>query len=894
MSRLPTPGGDNGNWGTILNDYLSQTHKADGTLKDNTVTSNTIAPNSITNTAIATDAVTATSIADGSITETLLDTTVQAKLNQSAPTWATLSGKPTVIASGSDQATARASIGAQAEDTDLTAIAGLTSAANKLPYATGAGTWALTDVTGFARTQLAAANALTARSVISAAGKNDIGANVLDDYSAVADGITDDRAAFISADSAAISTGLPIIVKKGIYKISSSITIASPLLLMPGAVIKPANASVVSLAGGIVNTGLYQVIDMSLNGVVVVYKTDVYHPAWWGPVGTTDDSATWNKMLVSASYLPTRQAISVPVGDNKLWQIELNNVHLEGMGRTRRIIPAEGAVAGDPVVSNTGFILKLLGSATIDGVQIDTNNVDGIVGVYWVGNRCWINNSWVKPTGVGSVGVWAYVSGGSLTPKVSNTWVEGNGASTSGTGIRFESADGELSNTTVAYCDVGIELKKGSTVLNTIHIWECNTGIIGIWASHTRLSNCYIETNFGWGATFSNTNSLVVDKGTRFWKNGTVVVGTGGLRIQGGTGTNKSKDCLINSLFDDNVGIGFKLEDTVRTRGEISFVSSEAIAGNTALTTNGVVVDSTSSGTDLTIIAPSFSSQSGGYAPWVGSAFTNASSNSIIDLGGRIINMNPRGRNLASDGDFAVPALWTDIPFGVVLSTEQKDIGARSLKVIGQSRQVWLLRTPWGGGNPTYGVISVKPGQVLKLSAKLFRHASNGATSGIYWNATFSDASGINSTSTVDNYVAQTAYSLGSWADIAPQTFTVPSGYSQVNFSFKTTGSVGANDAFYIDSLSIEEIGGNGFFTGTGTLDFGSVAAQSQVDLTITVTGAVLGDAVALGIPTAAITAGIAFTAWASAANTITIRAHNYTAAALDPASGVFKATVVR
>ena len=72
MSRLPTPGGDNGNWGTILNDYLSQTHKADGTLKDNTVTSNTIAPNSITNTAIATDAVTATSIADGSITETLL------------------------------------------------------------------------------------------------------------------------------------------------------------------------------------------------------------------------------------------------------------------------------------------------------------------------------------------------------------------------------------------------------------------------------------------------------------------------------------------------------------------------------------------------------------------------------------------------------------------------------------------------------------------------------------------------------------------------------------------------------------------------------------------------------------------------------------------------------
>ncbi|HUD20872.1 MAG TPA: hypothetical protein VMQ44_02285 [Candidatus Saccharimonadales bacterium] len=33
MSRLPTPGGDSGTWGTILNDYLSVEHNADGTLK---------------------------------------------------------------------------------------------------------------------------------------------------------------------------------------------------------------------------------------------------------------------------------------------------------------------------------------------------------------------------------------------------------------------------------------------------------------------------------------------------------------------------------------------------------------------------------------------------------------------------------------------------------------------------------------------------------------------------------------------------------------------------------------------------------------------------------------------------------------------------------------------
>lgn len=33
MARLPQPGGDQGSWGDILNDYLSQSHNADGTLK---------------------------------------------------------------------------------------------------------------------------------------------------------------------------------------------------------------------------------------------------------------------------------------------------------------------------------------------------------------------------------------------------------------------------------------------------------------------------------------------------------------------------------------------------------------------------------------------------------------------------------------------------------------------------------------------------------------------------------------------------------------------------------------------------------------------------------------------------------------------------------------------
>lgn len=33
MARLPTPGGDSGNWGTILNEYLKVAHKTDGDLR---------------------------------------------------------------------------------------------------------------------------------------------------------------------------------------------------------------------------------------------------------------------------------------------------------------------------------------------------------------------------------------------------------------------------------------------------------------------------------------------------------------------------------------------------------------------------------------------------------------------------------------------------------------------------------------------------------------------------------------------------------------------------------------------------------------------------------------------------------------------------------------------
>lgn len=80
MARLPQPGSDNGTWGEILNDFLSQAHHSDGTIKD------------------------------GSVSESALSSTAQTKLNAVAgtPDWSVITNKPAAVTNLSSELAAKA------------------------------------------------------------------------------------------------------------------------------------------------------------------------------------------------------------------------------------------------------------------------------------------------------------------------------------------------------------------------------------------------------------------------------------------------------------------------------------------------------------------------------------------------------------------------------------------------------------------------------------------------------------------------------------------------------------------------------------------------------------------------------------------------------------------
>lgn len=100
-----------------------------------------------------------------------------------------------------------------------------------------------------------------------------------------------------------------------------------------------------------------------------------------------------------------------------------------------------------------------------------------------------------------------------------------------------------------------------------------------------------------------------------------------------------------------------------------------------------------------------------------------------------------------------------------------------------------------------------------------------------------------------------------------------------------------SNNAFY--ELLNESSPVTHTFNVTATLDFPSIAAAGTQTLTVNCPGVGVNDIVAMSLP-ATVNAGVVYDARVSAANTISVRASNITAAAIDPAAGFFNFLVLK
>lgn len=97
----------------------------------------------------------------------------------------------------------------------------------------------------------------------------------------------------------------------------------------------------------------------------------------------------------------------------------------------------------------------------------------------------------------------------------------------------------------------------------------------------------------------------------------------------------------------------------------------------------------------------------------------------------------------------------------------------------------------------------------------------------------------------------------------------------------------------FVDAQGAASTGHNPHTIASAVLDFPSVAAAGQAELTVDVDGAAVGDPVVVGAP-AALEAGLVVGGRVSAADVVTVRVTNVTAAPIDPASATWKVAVVK
>jgi len=102
------------------------------------------------------------------------------------------------------------------------------------------------------------------------------------------------------------------------------------------------------------------------------------------------------------------------------------------------------------------------------------------------------------------------------------------------------------------------------------------------------------------------------------------------------------------------------------------------------------------------------------------------------------------------------------------------------------------------------------------------------------------------------------------------------------------------NDFLFYTNNSSQRFTINHGIRQDATINFPSTSASSSSDQNITVTNAVIGDVVSLGIPNSTVLSNVFYMAWVSAANTVTVRLINFSNVSVNPDPATFKVFVTK
>jgi hypothetical protein len=226
--------------------------------------------------------------------------------------------------------------------------------------------------------------------------------------------------------------------------------------------------------------------------------------------------------------------------------------------------------------------------------------------------------------------------------------------------------------------------------------------------------------------------------------------------------------------------------------------------------------------------------------------------------------------DVTADRTWTLPNVSGTIP--VMESTGVCQIASSSEPILqiggGNNNAIQLVRDSAGGGN---AISSGHSGYSLTLIGGAYNAGTDAGASIVLTGGT--------------NGVAADVFIFGKDASESAWPATEYGRWTSSLFSVSTSFKLGSSGA----SLST-------ILSATGSLDFTSIAANSEQTQTLTVTGAVTTNtpSVSLGW-SAALPDGVVVKAvWVSAANTVSVRVANVTGSSIDPSAITVRATIIQ